>query len=159
MKLEARNSTAMYISESTLALMVRSADFISSVFSVSKCCRKGCGIGGSEDNFNKLVCSHLSDFFHSMMWYAGRGNWMNRKMKVAKENWKISFSFFNFIIIIILVGFAIHSHESAMGIHVFPILSLPLTSRPIPTFRVIQCIIPLSTLPHASNLDWRKTVF
>ena len=95
-------------------------------------------------------------FFHSMMWYAGRGNWMNRKMKVAKENWKISFSFFNFIIIIILVGFAIHSHESAMGIHVFPILSLPLTSRPIPTFRVIQCIIPLSTLPHASNLDWQS---
>ena len=48
--------------------------------------------------------------------------------------------------------FAIHSHESAMGVHVFPILNLP--PHPIPQGH--PSAPALSTLPHASNLDWRS---
>ena len=32
-----------------------------------------------------------------------------------------------------MLGFAIHSHESVMGVHVFPILTLPPTFLPIPS--------------------------
>ena len=50
----------------------------------------------------------------------------------------------------IVVVFAIHQHESAMGAHVSPILN-PSTSLPTPSLWVVPQ--PLSVLLHASNLD------
>ena len=68
------------------------------------------------------------------------------------------FFFFNFNWRLITLqycgGFAIYSHESAMVVHVFPILTLPLNLPPLPISRGHSSAPALSTPSHASNLDW-----
>ena len=50
-------------------------------------------------------------------------------------------------------GFAIHWHESAMGVHAFPILTRP-PPLPHPIPQGHPTAPALSTLSHATNLDW-----
>ena len=53
------------------------------------------------------------------------------------------------------MGFAIHWHESAMGVHVSP--SLPIPPHPFPSLPIPQGrprAPTLSALSHASNLEW-----
>ena len=73
-------------------------------------------------------------------------------------------TFFHFYFIIIFklfiyftlhhcIGFAIHWHESAMGVHVFPILN-PSLLPPHPIFLGHPITPAPGILYHASNLDW-----
>ena len=62
-------------------------------------------------------------------------------------NWRLLYN--------IVVVFAIHWHESAMGVHVFPILTLPPLP-PHPTPQGHPSAPALSTLYYASNLDWQS---
>ena len=69
---------------------------------------------------------------------------------------KYKFIYFNRRVITLqyCIGFAIHQHESATGIHVFPILSTPSHLPPY-TIPLGHPSAPApSILYDASNLDW-----
>ena len=53
------------------------------------------------------------------------------------------------------IGFAIHHHESATGVHVFPILNPPPTALPIPSSLGHPSAPAPCILYPASNLEWR----
>ena len=70
---------------------------------------------------------------------------------------KYKFIYFNWRLITLqyCIGFATHQHESATGVHLFPILS-PASHLPPRTIPLGHPSAPaLRILFHASNLDWR----
>jgi len=80
---------------------------------------------------------------------------------------KFKFIYFNWKLITLqyCIGFAIHQQESAMGVHVFPILNPPPTSLPIPSLWVIPVHQPQAsyilhwTWTGDSFLIWYYTCF
>ena len=80
---------------------------------------------------------------------------------------KFKFIYFNWRLITLqyCISFAIHQHESAMGVHVFPILNPPPTSLPILSLWVIPAHQPQAscilhwTWTGNSFLIWYYTCF
>ena len=70
----------------------------------------------------------------------------------------LKFNYFNWRLITLQYcsHFAIHWHELAMAVHVFPILNPPSHLLPHPIPQGHPSALALSTLSHASNLDWRS---
>ena len=64
------------------------------------------------------------------------------------------FYYYYFFTLQYCIGFAIHQHESATGVHVFPILNPLPPPSPYHPSGSSQCTTP-SILYPASNLDWQ----
>ena len=106
-----------------------------------------------------MQLEHL-EVYGSRIAEAWLGEFFSFKLSVRGVSFsffKYKFIYFNWKLITLqyCIDFAIHWHESAMGVHAFPILN-PSSHFLRHTIRLGHPSAPApSTLYHASNLDWQ----
>ena len=114
-----------------------------------------------------LIILNLNDGVRYTILCLNVWRYHNIKLTLMVFTWHFIFLIFLlfFFTLQYCIGFAIHQHASATGVHVFPILNPTPSSLPIPSLWVIQvhqpqasCILP-PTWTGDSFLIWYYTCF